>query len=188
MINTCYRNDTLPSRQNAIGRLCVFPRTVAHWRGGFSTGATMKRTHGESCGHSQTKEYRAWLRMRQRCHSPKDQNWELYGGRGIKVCKRWMNSYPNFLQDMGRSPAGTSIERKDGNRGYSPKNCRWATNEEQQNNKSTNVRITHNGQTLTATQWERRLELPVGTISRRLYIGWSKIDTLTKPVMKKVRK
>jgi hypothetical protein len=70
--------------------------------------------------------------MRNRCNNPNNKEWWNYGGRGIKVCQRWQDSYENFLADMGRRPSlSHSIERQDNNKGYEPGNCRWATPKEQ---------------------------------------------------------
>lgn len=84
--------------------------------------------HGNSRNGHQTAEYRAWQAMIQRCTNPKNDNFEYYGGRGIKVCDRWRNSYADFLGDMGRRPSRRhSIDRKDNDGNYEKGNCRWAT-------------------------------------------------------------
>lgn len=176
MLETCYRNKTLPSRQNAVRRLCVFPRTVAHWRGGFSTGATMKLdkrfVHGDNRRGIRVTEYDIWSRMIQRCHNPNCFKYPIYGGRGIFVCDRWKRSYVNFLADMGRRPAGTSLERKNNSLGYFKGNCKWATLLEQANNRRDNHCITHNGVTATIAQWARKLGVRRGLIAKRVYRGW----------------
>lgn len=83
-----------------------------------------------------TKEYMAWCNMKQRCYNPKRADYERYGGKGIKICKRWFHSYKNFLADMGRAPSPThSIDRINFRGHYKPSNCRWATPKQQANNK-----------------------------------------------------
>jgi len=117
---------------------------------------------------SGTKTYFAWRNMCRRCQDKKDIAWVNYGGRGITVCARWLKSYDNFFADMGEVPDGKSLDRLDTNKGYRPNNCRWATKEEQLNNQRRNVRLTHNGMTLTVSQWAKKLTLRTDTLFKRL--------------------
>jgi hypothetical protein len=81
--------------------------------------------------------------MIQRCTNPKNPGFRHYGGRGITVCERWLNSFPTFVSDMGPKPtARHSIDRRDNERGYSPDNCRWATASEQARNQRPRKRRT----------------------------------------------
>lgn len=89
------------------------------------------RTHGLA-GRS---EYSNWSSMKARCYNAKSQYYYLYGGRGIKVCDRWVNSFGNFLEDMGDKPEGMSLDRINPDGDYTPDNCRWVDNKTQAFNK-----------------------------------------------------
>ena len=78
--------------------------------------------------------YHSWASMIARCTNPSNKRFAIYGGRGITVCKRWMN-FRNFLADMGERPKGLSIDRIDNNSGYRPGNCRWTTSVTQARNR-----------------------------------------------------
>lgn len=124
-------------------------------------------------GLSGAPEYTIWVSMRGRCNNPKQHGYERYGGRGIKVCERW-DDFSNFLVDMGPRPSpGHSIDRIDGSKGYSPENCRWATDVEQNNNRKGNVVITYQGRTQTVTEWSRETGISAGAIRYRLKKGWN---------------
>lgn len=87
-------------------------------------------------GFSNTPEHKTWCKLKERCNNPNSKDYHLYGGRGIKVCNRWVGSFENFLEDMGKKPEGKfSIDRLDVNGNYEPSNCRWATDFEQAQNK-----------------------------------------------------
>lgn len=92
--------------------------------------------HGHS-GYNESKEYRTWCNMKIRCYNKNHNRFEHYGGKGIKVCDRWLNSFENFLADMGNAPSSEySIDRINNDGDYDPNNCRWATASEQINNSS----------------------------------------------------
>jgi len=129
-------------------------------------------------------EYSRWAGMKKRCNNSKHKAYHNYGGRGIKYCERW-EKFSNFFEDMGKLPSPEhSLDRIDVNGNYSPENCRWATRSEQHNNTTRNVRLTHNGITLTATQWAKKFNLPQYLIYHRLQYGWSTEKTLETPIGK----
>jgi hypothetical protein len=84
---------------------------------------------------SSSREYSSYHCMKTRCYNTKSPNYKYYGGDGIKVCDRWLNSFENFYEDMGDRPEGTSIDRIDFNGNYEPSNCRWADKITQARNK-----------------------------------------------------
>ena len=128
-------------------------------------------THGLSGGkNGRTSEYIAWCSLKGRCLNPNDAGYKNYGGRGIRICDRWLNSFPNFLEDMGERPTKKhSIDRIDNDGNYESGNCRWATRLEQGRNKR-NVRlITINGKTKCITEWVEFLGLNQNDVDRDLY-------------------
>lgn len=95
--------------------------------------------HGHFCGDVPTPEYRSWDHMKQRCLNPKNHAFKDYGGRGIRICKRWLKSFTCFLEDMGPRPLNRSLDRINVNGNYTPSNCRWATSKQQMNNRRDNA-------------------------------------------------
>ena len=138
----------------------------------------MKRTHGKA----RTPIYILWQAIKQRCYNPRHTAFSRYGQRGIYVCERWHN-FENFMNDIGERPPKYTLDRIDNNGPYSPENCRWATRKEQSNNRYVNVRITHEGLTLTATQWSERLGIQVNTLLARYHAGLPTEKVLSQTLM-----
>jgi hypothetical protein len=90
--------------------------------------------HGHKLNQSPSRTYYSWFNMISRCSNPNYTNFKYWGGKGIKVCEEWKD-FSNFLQDMGERPLNTSIDRKDGSKNYSKENCRWATRQQQSENR-----------------------------------------------------
>lgn len=139
---------------------------------------SMPILHG-SCG---TPTYKSWIHMIQRCENSRDMGFENYGGRGIKVCFRWRNSFEAFLTDMGPRPSKKhSIDRfPDSNGDYEPGNCRWATAKEQNRNRRGNRLLTFNGKTQCIADWADELGINASTIRNRIHRGASDKSALLK--------
>lgn len=139
----------------------------------------IKTTHGKTG----SRAYRIWRNMITRCTNSNIaiDDWNRYGGRGIKVCDRWKNSFEAFLGDMGEPNQGMSLDRfPDVNGDYEPGNCRWATSKEQCNNKRNNHMVEFNGKTMTIAQWAEETGINHGTILSRIRnFGWSAERALT---------
>ncbi len=137
---------------------------------------------GATHGMSKTTEYRTWCRMIERCEWPGNNRYARYGGRGISVAPAWRSSFAAFFAHMGLKPSPKhSIDRIDTNGNYEPGNCRWASPEEQQRNKTNNHVLSINGESATVAEWARRVGIDGTSINCRLRRGWSVEDAATLP-------
>ena len=104
-------------------------------------------------GMAGTVEYNTWVKIKSRCLNPKNAKYADYGGRGIKICEAWKDSFEQFLADMGKRPRGKqSIDRIDVNADYSPENCRWANHKEQARNKRSHRMVVYEGTEMPLSQ------------------------------------
>ena len=136
-------------------------------------------TRAETMKKRKEATNQCWRDMRQRCQNKNSQRWYTHGGRGIKVCPEW-GDYQSFLDDMGLKPVGMTLERIDNDGDYCKDNCKWATPKEQANNRSTCVYITHDGVTLTITQWAEALGISQNSLKKRL-ASWDIEKALSLP-------
>ena len=132
-------------------------------------------------GMSKSLTYKTYHGMIKRCENVNNKDYPDYGGRGITVCKRWKDSFENFLADMGERPKGMSLGRIDNNGGYNPVNCSWQTSLEQANNSRSNIRITINNITKTVSEWSKIVGISAKTIYTRLYGGWDPEEAVITP-------
>ncbi len=132
----------------------------------------------------QNKLLGVWRSMHNRCYNENQASYGNYGGRGIVVAQCWhgADGYKNFVADLGFPCDGQSLERIDNDGPYSPENCRWATKEEQANNKRNNRWITANGKTQTLAQWARDLGCNPSNILYRIKSGMTDEQAVTTPV------
>ncbi len=144
--------------------------------------AQMRSGHTSSCGcynkerkirhgHARSTTYQSWVSMKTRCTPGHGHT--NYISRGITVCKKWIDSFDAFLNDMGERPKGTTIDRIDNSKGYAKDNCRWATASQQANNRRNSHTATAFGRTQTLMEWSKETGIPFQTIRHRKLRGWT---------------
>lgn len=132
-------------------------------------------------GLTGTSEYKAWQSMRDRCYNRKCDQYKNYGARGIQVCQRWLDSFENFLEDMGPKPdPSLSIDRENNDGNYEPNNCRWASATEQNSNKRTNRKFIVDGVERTLTELAYIHDIPVATLQSRVHRDGISIEKALK--------
>lgn len=141
----------------------------------------MEETQNERHGMADKLIYSTWRNIKTRCYNKNTHNYKNYGGRGIVMCDRWLNSFSNFYEDMGDKPSSKySIDRIDNDKGYSKENCRWASSKDQARNRSNNLILKYNGESMAAFDWCKRLGIRNQTLWIRLNrLGWSLERALT---------
>jgi hypothetical protein len=139
--------------------------------------AAYKHGHGYD-----SPTYRSWKSMKNRCTRKADTQWQDYGGRGIKVCEKWLK-FSGFLEDMGIRPEGKTLDRIDNEGNYEPSNCRWADIKQQRRNRRDNRIIEFNGQKMPLVSACEIAGLPYTTVITRLNkYGWSESKAFSQPI------
>lgn len=134
-------------------------------------------------GLCHTRLYKIWCKMKERCYNPKSKSFDNYGGRGIFICDEWCNDFAKFY-DWSLSNGykdDLTIDRINVKLGYFPENCRWATMEEQQNNRRDNVHIAVGDKIYTLSEYCKIKSIPPSTLGWRLRKKWSNADAINKP-------
>ena len=151
--------------------------------GANSSCGCLQREASRTHGKFGSRIYEIWSAMKKRCYLTTAPNYARYGGRGIGICQEWRDSFEAFYADMGDPPTDKhTLDREDNDGDYTPANCRWATAEEQQNNRSSNTFLEYDGKRLTVAQWGRLTGLGKSAILQRIARGWDVARTLTTPV------
>lgn len=173
----------------ASARICVVKQD--HLRGGrikscgclqAENARRLFTTHGHT-RESISSEYKIWANMKARCLNNKNHAFKNYGGRGIKICRKWKDSFEAFFNDMGPRPSiNHSIDRRDNNGDYEPNNCRWATRAEQCANRRNNVFIEFNGEILPVGEVANQVGLSVDVIRERIRGGWHPTRVLSQGI------
>ena len=118
--------------------------------------------------------------MKSRCENPNYSHYSYYGGRGIKVCESWRSSYENFVFDMGLRPLDMTLDRIDSEGDYSPDNCRWASREQQVDNRRNAVLYDYNGERVSLKQIAARHNTTRAKLYNYLYKGISLEDAINR--------
>jgi hypothetical protein len=135
-------------------------------------------------GMSNTKIYRLWRSMHERCYDPKNNSYRYYGAKGITVCERW-HQFENFYADMGERPADMSLDRIKSTKEYSKENCRWATLKDQARNRRSSRFLTFKGETKTVAEWAEIIGVHQNCLYGRLNRERMSVeDALSKPFRK----
>jgi len=167
------------TKVRASSLTCQNTRSCGCFRPQNATGPI---THGEarSVNGRGTAEYKAYLSAKARCNNPNTIQYTDYGGRGIEFC---FESYPEFLQELGRKPTPQhSLDRIDTNGHYEKGNVRWATIQEQRRNKRNNHIVVFQGKSQCIAAWAEEVGLPSRLIQSRLKLGWGAERALYAPI------
>lgn len=138
------------------------------------------RAANSTHGQTNAREYRAWMNMKARCFNPLNRSYPAYGGRGITVCKAWLESFDAFFADMGIAPPEKTLDRINVNGDYEPGNCRWASITEQANNTRVNRLVEIDGVTKTLKQWCDYKNLSYKAIHQRISRGKTPLQAITE--------
>ncbi len=157
-------------------RLCVGGKTMSYCK------TCMTAVRAEYNGQN-PRERKVWWSMIDRCHNERCSSYERYGGRGVRVCDRWRNSFQKFIQDVGPKPSPKhSLDRINGKLGYSPDNCRWATAKEQARNQSRNAWFIFNGKKMLVGDIAAATGVPHGRLYNRIRRGMTINQAISLPL------
>lgn len=160
----------------------------------LTSGKLLRSGKAKSCGclarslvrtPGERRSRRSWEHMLARCYDSRTSKYARYGGRGIAVCDRWRDSFPQFLSDMGERPSGMTLGRIDNDGDYSPRNCRWETVAQQAANTSRTRWVTFTGKRERLVVVSSRFGISPSVVHGRLNMGWSEEKSFMTPVMRR---
>lgn len=145
-----------------------------------------KEKHGYRKRHLKNKLYNVWRRMKSCCLNMKNASYKSYGGRGIIVCKEWLEYLPFHKWAMANGYAeGLTIERINNSGNYSPENCTWIPPGQQARNRRTNKIIAYNGKSMLMIDWSKKIGISKGALCKRFLRGWNVEKALNTPLQTK---
>ena len=153
----------------------------------YMTDSLSRRSHGYTAIDAtdmQKSMTHIWSSMKARCYNINCKVYNRYGGRGITICSRWLESFENFVEDMGIRPEkGYSLDRIDNDKGYSKENCRWATSKQQNRNRRDIPYIEYKGESKSVAEWSEITGIKITTLWTRIYTrNWSIEKAMEEPV------
>jgi len=188
------RNGSSPSKKALWECVCDCGNVVTVFSTNLRKGTTQScgcycRERHTIHGEYKSRLYQIWHGMMQRCTSPNNKKYDDYGGRGISVCDEW-HDFAKFREwamangyDESAEQWKCTLDRRDNDGNYCPENCRWVDMMEQGQNKRNNVVLTHRGESLTLSEWSRKLGIGYNTLHARIFRhGWSVDLALSTPV------
>lgn len=125
-------------------------------------------THGHRVGHRTTKTRKSYEHAKGRCFNPNNPKYPQYGGRGITMCREWVEDFEAFVRDMGECPPGRTLDRVDVNSHYEPRNCRWATSRQQARSRTDNVLVLHEGREMVLKDFASFMGVGYKALHRRV--------------------
>ncbi len=170
------------------------------------TSNNLRRGHTTSCGCESSRKtigkrtgthgvsghplFRKWLDMRNRCYWPKHNRFEHYGGKGVKVCDDWKDDFESFYKWAKSNgwKKRLTLDRIENDKDYCPENCRFRTKKQQNRNRTSNVKLTIDGDTKILIEWAEKYKINPMTIKSRIKRGWSEKDAVRTPVLVTTKK
>jgi hypothetical protein len=150
------------------------------------TGAKLKLRHGHARAGKCSKAYSKWASMIARCTNPAEISYPNYGGRGIKVCDRWLHSFDNFLADLGEPVSGQIIDRIDVNGNYEPSNVRWVSRKDSARNTRKTVWVVYLGSRMSVAEAADLCGVSSNTLRARIKAGVPESE-LFNPIKTKIK-
>lgn len=161
------------------GKVCVKSSNVLQRGVEYCSNACQLRKTNLKHGASYTREYRAWVSAKSRCFTPSHKNYPTYGARGIKMCEEWVNDFQAFFDHVGPAPTDKhTLDRIDCDGNYEPGNVRWATQQEQNNNRRDTILVDVMGETIALADMARKYGLNYGSVFARYSRGLRGNDLL----------